>query len=126
MAKLFAVMIKSRLEQMINECKMIGDYQIGFKKGSRTADHVFLLKGIIDKYVQKGKKMFACFVDYKKAYDNVWRDGLYYKLLTSGIKPGMVRIIRSMYRNTKQGFKINGSVTKPFNSYRGGGGGGGG
>ena len=70
--------------------------------------------------------MIACFVDYKKAYDNVWRDGLYYKLLTSGIKPGMVRIIRSMYRNTQQGLKINGSVTKPFNSYRRGGGGGGG
>ena len=31
----------------------------------------------------------------------------------------MVRLIRSMYRNTQQGFKINGSVTKPFNSYRG-------
>ena len=119
MAKLFALMIKSRLEHTINECKMIGDYQIGFKKGSRTADNVFLLKGIIDKYVQKGKKMFACFVDYKKAYDNVWRDGLYYKLLKSGIKPSMVRIIRSMYRRTQQGFKINGSVTKPFNSYRG-------
>ena len=44
MAKLFALMIKSRLEHTINECKMIGDYQIGFKKGSRTADHVFLLK----------------------------------------------------------------------------------
>ena len=104
---------------MINECKMTGDHQIGFKKGSRTADHIFLLKGIIDKYVQKRKKMFACFVDYKKAYGNVWRDGLYYKLLTSGIKPGMVRIICSMCRNTQQGSKINGSVTKPFNSYRG-------
>ena len=68
--------------------------------------------------------MFACFVDYIKAYDNVWRDGLYYRLLKSGIKPGMVRIIRGMYCNTQQGFKINGSVTKPFNSYRGGGGGG--
>ena len=32
MAKLFALMIKSRLEQMINESKMIEDYQIGFKR----------------------------------------------------------------------------------------------
>ena len=59
----------------------------------------------------------------EKHMKNVWQDGLYYKLLTSGIKPGMVRIIHSMYRNTQQGFKINGSVTKPFNSYGGGGGG---
>ena len=44
MAKLFALMIKSRLEHTINKCKMIGDYQICFKKGSRTADQVFFIK----------------------------------------------------------------------------------
>ena len=56
---------------------MIGDYQIGFKKGSRTADHVFLLKGIIYKYVQKGKKMFACFVDYKKIISKMYGKMVY-------------------------------------------------
>ena len=119
MAKLFALMVKNRLENKVSEKKMIGDYQIGFKKGSRPADHLFLLKGIIDNYVKKGKKVFACFIDYKNAYDNVWRDGLYYKLIKYGISPSLVKIIREMYANTQQGLKINGSVTNPFRSYRG-------
>ncbi len=118
MAKLFALMIKNRLEIKVVENKMIGDYQIGFKKGSRPADHLFILKSVIDNYIQK-RKVFTCFVDYKKAYDNVWRDGLYYKLLKYGIDPSMVKIIRNMYSNTQQGLKINGSVTNPFRSYRG-------
>ena len=119
MAKLYALMIKQRLDKKVVENKLIGDHQIGFKKGTRPADHLLLLKSITGHYMQNGKKVFACFVDYKKAYDNVWREGLYYKLLMSGINADMVNIIRSMYDNSQQALKINRSVTDPFQSYRG-------
>ena len=71
MAKSFALMVKSRIENVVLKNKMIGDYQIGFKKGSRPVDHLFLIKSIVDNYLYKKKKVYACFVDYKKAYDNV-------------------------------------------------------
>ena len=119
MAKIFALMVKCRLEEVVVKNNIIGDYQIGFKKGSRPADHLFLLKGITDHYSQKRKKVYACFIDYRKAYDNVWRGGLYYKLLKSGISPGIVKIIRSMNINTQQGLKINGTISNLFHSYRG-------
>ena len=114
-----ALMIKQRLGKKVVENKLIGDHQIGFKKGTRPADHLLLLKSITGHYMQNGKKVFACFVDYKKAYDNDWREGLYYKLLMSGINADMVNIIRSMYDNSQQALKINRSVTDPFQSYRG-------
>ena len=76
MAKLFALMIKYRLDTMVVENKLIGDYQICFRKGTRPADHLILLKGIIENYMQNGKKVFACFIDYEKAYDSIWREGL--------------------------------------------------
>ena len=120
MAKLFALMVKNRLDTIVEKSNLIGDCQIGFKKGARPADHLFLLKGIIDNYMQDGKRVYACFIDYHKAYDNIWREGVYYKLLKSGINPNMVNIIRSMYTNTKQGLKINRSIiTNPFLSHRG-------
>ena len=119
MAKIFALMVKCRLDEVVVKNDIIGDYQIGFKKGSRPADHLFLLKGITDHYSQKRKKVYACFIDYRKAYDNVWREGLYYKLLKSGISPGIVKIIRSMNINTQQGLKINGTISNLFHSYRG-------
>ena len=76
MAKIFALMVKCRLEDVVARNNIIGDYQIGFKKESRPADHLFLLKGITDHYSQERKKVYACFIDYRKAYDNVWREGL--------------------------------------------------
>jgi hypothetical protein len=39
--------------------------QIGFSKGSRTSDHMFVLKTLIDKYTQQGSKhLYTCFVDF--------------------------------------------------------------
>jgi hypothetical protein len=47
--------------------------QIGFSKDSRTSDHMFVLKTLIDKYTQQGSKhLYTCFVDFRKAFDTVW------------------------------------------------------
>ena len=63
---------------------IISEFQIGFMKDSQASDHMLVLKTLIDKYInnQKGG-LHLCFVDFKKAYDSVWRDGLFYKLLKS-------------------------------------------
>lgn len=42
-------------------------------KGCRTTDHMFVLKTLIDKYVERNSKPFyACFVDFKCTFDTVW------------------------------------------------------
>jgi hypothetical protein len=77
LSKLFCVVLKNGLEQFVSNYKIIPENQIGFRKGYRTADHILTLKTLPDKYLNKaGKKVFACFVDFKKAYDTVWRNGL--------------------------------------------------
>ena len=49
---------------------------------SRTTDHIFTLKTLSNKYVKdkNGGKLFACFIDFKKAYDSIWHEGLFHKL----------------------------------------------
>jgi hypothetical protein len=45
------------------------------------------LKKLINKYVYKCKrKLYVCFVDFKKAFDSVWRSALFLKLWAKGIK----------------------------------------
>ena len=47
---------------------MLHKSQIGFLPNNRTADHVFTLRTLIDKYVHNhNEKIYACFVDFKKA-----------------------------------------------------------
>ena len=41
-------------------------------EGVQTTDHIFTLFTLIDHYVNKEKeKLFLCFVDFKKAFDEV-------------------------------------------------------
>ena len=71
----------------VNENEIIHPCQIGFITGNRTADHVLTLKTLHDKYVKQHNngKIYACLVDFKKAFDSVWHDGLFSKLLENKI-----------------------------------------
>ena len=64
--------------------------QIGFTKGKRTSDHIFVLKAIIDNTLKRTiSQVYAAFVDFQKAYDSVNRDLLFQKIYERGIQgPG--------------------------------------
>jgi hypothetical protein len=50
----------------------------------------------------------------KKAFDTVWRDGLWYKLLMCNIKGNMYNVILNPYNNIKSRIVYNDSVSNFF------------
>ena len=66
-AKLFNSVINNRLIKFIENNNLIDENQIGFKQKSRTSDHVFVLKSLIDKYLSNGNKLYTCFVDFSQS-----------------------------------------------------------
>ena len=47
---------------------------------------MFVLRTLIEKYTKdKNGKLFACFIDFRKAFDRVFHDIMLYKLLRIGI-----------------------------------------
>ena len=73
------------MSRYLEEYDLIGEEQAGFKSGYSTLDHIFSLKCIIDIYLSKNKHIFTAFIDYRKAFDNIWRIGLWRKLLQHNI-----------------------------------------
>ena len=57
-----------------------------------------------------------CFVDLRKAFNSVWHDGLYLKLLHYGITGNLYNTNKSMYSKLKYKVKTNGGVTDSFQS----------
>ena len=119
LSKVMTIMMNERIITKLTQEKIIKCQQIGFIKKARPADHLFVLKNVFEKYLCQGKKVYACFVDFQKAYDNVWRDGLYFKLIKSGIDIHTVKLIKDMYDKTSQTIKMNKKVTKPLKTYKG-------
>ena len=79
--KILCTMMNNRLNEYCQENNIINEGQIGFKKGCRTSDHILTLRTIINKYVyDKHEKIYACFVDFRKAFDTVCHKSLFQKL----------------------------------------------
>ena len=119
LSKLLAILMNDRLEKWSTQNNIIRKEQIGFEKKSRPSDHLFVFKTLIDSYNNDGKKLYACFVDFKKAFDSVWRVGLFYKLIKYGMDLGFIKLIKNMYDKTSQSLKIDNEVTRTFRTYKG-------
>ena len=55
----------------------------------------------MDKYLSENKKLYFCFVDFRKAYDSTWHEALFNKLLGYGVSTNFASLLRSMYGKTK-------------------------
>ena len=118
--KLMCSLINNRLQRFAEKNNLVSKNQIGFKKQCRTSDHLLTLKAIVKKYVTLGKKkIFACFVDFKKAFDSVWHQGLFFKLENLGIKGNILNLIKDIYRKTKCAVKVDGKITDFFDFTKG-------
>ena len=68
LGKLFNKLLNTRLKNKCVKENFISDCQGSGRKGSRTADHLLIIRFLIDKYCNgTGKKLFACFFDIRKA-----------------------------------------------------------
>ena len=115
-AKLFNTVLNKRLDDFFDKRNLINCRQIGFKKGSRTSDHMFILKSLIEKYTKRSSKLYACFIDFKKAYDKVDHICLIYKMLKAGIGGNFIKLFKDSY--LKKGLevcvKMNNMLSSPF------------
>ena len=99
--KLFTSLLQSRLHNHTENNNLYNKYQAGFRPGYKTTDHIYTIK-TINKYLSKCKsRIYACFVDFSKAFDTVWRSGLFEKLLTLGIGGNFYKVIKYMHLHSK-------------------------
>ena len=116
LSKVFTTVLNSRLQKYLQDNDIINKYQIGFLKRSQTSDHMLILKTIADKFKTANEKIYFGFVDFKKAYDTVWRDGLLYKLLANGMNGNFFNVIESMYQTSESYVKVDTVMTESFHN----------
>jgi hypothetical protein len=111
--------LNTRLDKFLAENNVTHESQIGFSKKSRTSDHLFVLKCLVDKYINSGgKKLFVCFVDFRKEFDTVIHPGIRLKLLRNNLNGYFYRILCIMYGNNYMymSVKLGNKLTDPFKS----------
>ena len=114
LGKLFTKILNTRLVNFLIANGIIHRSQIGFMPKHRTADHLLLLKTLIDSCKQSRKKLFICFVDLKKAFDTISRHGLIYKLLQLKLSTKFIQIVKNMYQDVTACIKTKKGLTTNF------------
>ena len=107
LGKLFTSILNKRIYEFLDDNDLLGNEQAGFRKHNSTLDHMFALHCLVDIYLQRKKKLFCTFVDYRKAFDCVQHSLMWEKLLTIGINGNVLNVIKDMYAKAKSCVKTH-------------------
>ncbi|XP_055910740.1 uncharacterized protein LOC129945106 [Eupeodes corollae] len=81
--------------------KLLKELQAGFRQGYSTIDNIFVLRSIADFYLERNKKLYVFFVDFKAALDTIDRNALMYKVFGLGISYKFGWVLQTLYLETK-------------------------
>ncbi|MCO5593906.1 hypothetical protein L7F22_047925 [Adiantum nelumboides] len=97
LARLYASILEQRLSGWAEEKGVRAKGQAGFRKGFSTLDHILTLRAIIEEGRANGRKIYCCFVDFRKAFDTVPRARLMNRMQTLGVPKEIMWGIMTLY-----------------------------
>ena len=100
-SKIFCTILYERMRVGIENARVMGEEQNGFRENRRAEDNVFVIREVIERLKREGRRGYFAFIDIEKAYDTVDRNMLLRILNRIGINRKIVNIISSMYEDTK-------------------------
>lgn len=113
--KLYASFLNFRLQNHLECNGLLSDEQNGFREGRSCEDHIYVMDTVINTKISQGKQVFACFVDFSKAFDLINRDQLMLQILNKKVDGNFYWSLKSLYSQTSACLKINGELTNFFN-----------
>lgn len=112
--KLFGKVLERRLWKFVEGKELLCSEQGGFRKGRECMGHATVLYETLWRRNREGKPTFVGFVDFSKAFDRVWRNGLFVKLHRKGIRGRMLSMLRALYAESWARVQVNDEFTRPF------------
>jgi hypothetical protein len=103
-------MIRLRLEKKV----ALHESQCAFRHDRSCVDHIFTMAQMVHESGATNRTLYAFFLDIKKAYDVVWREGLFYKLKEKGVKGKMWRVLLDLFSKSNSSVRVAGEMSESF------------
>ena len=114
------MIILNRLEKFASQAGYFSEMQFEFQEGSGCIEASFTILETINHMLERGSKMFSCFLDVRKAFDTVWIDGLMYKLFSDlGVNGKLWLAIKDLYTDVKARVLYSGALSREFDIAQG-------
>ncbi len=91
------------------------DEQFGFRPNRSTDEALFVASDVLLQHALGTKPMVMVMVDLSKAYDRLWRDGLWWKCIHQfQLPPKMVQVLMESYSGSSSRVRLAGRLSTPF------------
>lgn len=107
------------ITQLVRGCHIFNDCQFGFMPNKSTVDCLFILQSIVNNQLYHKRKLYCAFIDFQKAFDLVYRNGIWYKLCEIGASLNFVKSVKAIYNSVKLYVRSLGKISDCFDSYIG-------
>ena len=93
---------------------LINKFQFGFRKNHNTVDHLYRLKEEIKFSLENKYSTIAIALDYTRAFDLVWRDGLLIKMMSLNIRGKIITWIKNFLTDRSNIIRIANYTSNPY------------
>ena len=110
--KIITTIIQRRILKRAEE--VISESQAGFRPGRSTVGQLFTLRQIAEKYLEKDRELYCCYIDFEKAFDSVWQEGIWRALRFFGFPQKIINLLQALYSKSNSAVRVNGDLTEWF------------
>ena len=111
-SKIFKSIILERIRKKTAE--ILSEEQAGLRASRSTINQLFTLRQLSEKYTDFSRDLFVCYIDFRKAFDSIWRKGLWRVMRNMGYPEKIVRLLEGLYSGTFSAVRIGADLTEWF------------
>ena len=109
------MILLNRLENFAKQKEFFSEMQLGFQEGVGCIEASFLILETINHMLERGSKIFNCFLNVLKAFDTVWIYGPLHKLFKElGVRGRMWIATKDLYNDVKAQVLFSGLLSRQF------------
>ena len=112
--KVFDKLQSRSLCQFLMKNGLISDQQFGFLPGRSTLTQLLSVTDEWARAIDRGERVAAVFLDFYKAFDRVWHDGLLHKLGKCGLHPSALAWLQNYLSDRYLSVRVCNATSNPI------------
>ncbi len=119
LGKIYERIAVSRLQHFMQSNGLYDQYQYAYQQNRNITQAIMFFSLNVLKGFKEGKDTLAAFIDLAGAFDNVWRQGLIFKLYEAGLRGRLFMYVVSYLTGRTVHSKVNNHTTESIPTYIG-------
>ena len=111
-SKILLRIILNRLKTAAEQ--LLAEEQAGFRAGRSTVEQIFNCRVLMEKHLEHQRSLLHNFIDFRKAFDRVWHEGLWHVMRNYGIEEGLIQTIEALYANSSSAVLLDNQIGESF------------